>query len=62
MATEPDNPTMESTETEDSNFLIRKKMVDMEAYGLNLIGGWSVKNQKLLGDFMANHKIGRAHV
>lgn len=55
MATEPDNPTMESTEAEDNNFLIRKKMVDMEAYGLNLIGGWSVKNQKLLGDFMANH-------
>ena len=49
---------MKSTEAEDNNFLIRKKMVDMEAYGLNLIGGWSVKNQKLLGDFMANKILG----
>lgn len=51
---ETDNPTMESKEEEDNNFVIRQKMVDMEVYGLNLIGGWSVKNQKLLGDFMAN--------
>lgn len=51
---EKKNPTMESKDEEDSNFQIRQKIVDMEAYGLNLISGWSVKNQKLLGDFMAN--------
>jgi len=26
----------------------------VEVYGLGLVGGWSVKNQKLLGDFMVN--------
>lgn len=51
---EQKNPTMESKEEEDDDFKIRQKIVDMEAYGLNLISGWSVKNQKLLGDFMAN--------
>lgn len=51
---EQKNPTMESKEEEDDDFKIRQKIVDMEAYGLNLISGWSVKNQKLIGDFMAN--------
>lgn len=52
--TEEKNPTIESKEEEDQNFTIRQRIVDMEVYGLGLIGGWSVKNQKLLGDFMAN--------
>lgn len=36
------------------NFTLRLKIIDMEVYGLNLISGWTVKDQKMLGDYMAN--------
>lgn len=44
-----DKNTKESTD----GLAIRQKIIDMEIYALGLIGGWSVKDQKLLGDYIA---------
>lgn len=48
-----DNPTIQSDEQKNETFSLRLKIIDLEVYGLNLISGWSVKNQKILGDYIA---------
>lgn len=48
------NQTVQSAEQQSQNFQLRLKIIDMEVYGLNLISGWSVKDQKMLGDHIAS--------